>query len=380
MASDLRIEEVKLAGFRNYRSLGLGDIGDLTIFVGPNATGKSNVIEGIQLLCAHGSFRSARGRDLIMWGAPFARLEAHFVSDSRDLTVATVIEPASRSYTLNGKRRPAQDLQGILPAVAFSPDDLELAKGSQTPKRAAIDLLGSQLSKNHRVIRRDYEKLLRNKNALLKDEAKDMLLDSVNDALIPVAARLHMYRIALFRNLCGRMARIYAEITDGTEALDFSYIPSWLSDDMKEMAEIRPYDVEMSGDEVLEATANAMFSRRLEERARHRAVVGPHADRMEFFIDGRSARTFASQGQQRSIALAWKVAEVELVKKMMGVKPVLLLDDVMSELDMRRRAALVDLLHEDIQTFITATDLSCFEDDIVERAAVLDLSKAGARA
>ena len=99
-----------------------------------------------------------------------------------------------------------------------------------------------------------------------------------------------------------------------------------------------------------------------------------------FFIDGRNARTFASQGQQRSIALAWKIAEVELVKKMLGVKPVLLLDDVMSELDTRRRSALVDLLHEDIQTFMTATDLTCFEDDIVDRASVLDLSKAGVRA
>ena len=380
MANDLRIQEVRLAGFRNYRSLALGDIGGLTIFVGPNATGKSNVVEGIQLLCAHGSFRSARGRDLIMWGAPFARLEARFVSDSRDLSVATVIEPASRSYTLNGKRRAAQDLQGILPAVAFSPDDLELAKGSQTPKRSAIDLLGSQLSKNHRVIRRDYEKLLRNKNALLKDEATDVLIDSVNDALIPVAARLHMYRVALFRNLCGRMARVYGDITDGAEELSYSYIPSWLSEDFAELAESRPYDAEMSKDEVLEATANAMFSRRLEERARHRAVVGPHADHMEFFIDGRNARTFASQGQQRSIALAWKIAEVELVKKMLGVKPVLLLDDVMSELDARRRGALVDLLHEDIQTFMTATDLTCFEDDIVDRASVLDLSKAGVRA
>ena len=189
-----------------------------------------------------------------------------------------------------------------------------------------------------------------------------------------------MYRVALFRNLCGRMARIYGDITDGAEELSYSYIPSWLPEDLAELAESRPYDAEMSKDEVLDATANAMFSRRLEERARHRAVVGPHADRMEFFIDGRNARTFASQGQQRSIALAWKIAEVELVKKMLGVKPVLLLDDVMSELDARRRSALVDLLHEDIQTFMTATDLTCFEDDIVDRASVLDLSKAGVRA
>ncbi len=339
MANDLRIQEVRLAGFRNYRSLALGNIGGLTIFVGPNATGKSNVVEGIQLCAPMGRFCSPAA-DLIMWGAPFARLEARFVSDSRDLNVATVIEPASRSYTLNGKRRAAQDLQGILPAVAFSPDDLELAKGSQTPSVPRSICLAASFRRTIASFAAITKSFLRNKNALLKDEASDVLIDSVNDALIPVAARLHMYRVALFRNLCGRMGRIYDDITDGVEELSYSYIPSWLPEDLAELAESRPYDAEMSKDEVLDATANAMFSRRLEERARHRAVVGPHADRMEFFIDGRNARTFASQGQQRSIALAWKIAEVELVKKMLGVKPVLLLDDVMSELDTRRRSAL----------------------------------------
>lgn len=113
--------------------------------------------------------------------------------------------------------------------------------------------------------------------------------------------------------------------------------------------------------------------------ARRRAVVGPHADRLEFFVEGKNASSFASQGQQRCLVLAWKVAEVELVQEIAGTKPVLLLDDVMSELDEHRRRALVDLLHQDIQTFITATDMSYFDDDIKTRARVVDLAQESGR-
>lgn len=377
MSSSLQIRSLEFSCFRNYRSLALAGLGGLTIFVGPNATGKSNALEGIQLLCSHGSFRSARSRELITQGCSFARLAGNIASSTRDLELGMVIEPTSRSYDVNGKRRPAQDAQGILPAVAFAPDDLNLVKGSQTPKRSAIDVLGGQLSKAHGVIRRDYEKLIRNKNALLKDDASDALLDAVNDALIPVAARFHMYRVALFRNLCNRMARVYDEISCGRESLDYSYIPSWVPDDIAQAAVLHPYDEKCSADEVLESTANAMLSLKLVERTRRRAVVGPHADKMEFFVDGKNSRYFSSQGQQRSIALAWKIAEVELVEEMLGVKPVLLLDDVMSELDAKRRAMLIDLLRDDTQTFITATDLSCFEDGIIGRADVLNLAQVG---
>lgn len=375
MSSSLQIETLGFTNFRNYRSLALGGIGGLTIFVGPNATGKSNILEGIQLLCSHSSFRSARSRELIRQGESFARIEAQVTSSVRSLDVSMVIEAASRTYSVNGKKRTAQESSGLLPAVAFAPDDLELAKGSQSPKRAALDAIGGQLSRAHGIIRRDYEKLIRNKNALLKDEANDALIDALNDALIPVAAKFHMYRVSLFRNLCKRMSRIYGDISDCRESLGYSYAPSWASDEVVQLAEMRPYDEVISSDEALEATANAMISRRLEERLRHRAVVGPHADRMEFFIDGKNVRNFASQGQQRCVALAWKMAEIELIEEMMGTKPALLLDDVMSELDARRRSMLVELLQEDTQTFITATDLSSFEEDIMMRARVLDLAK-----
>ena len=123
----------------------------------------------------------------------------------------------------------------------------------------------------------------------------------------------------------------------------------------------------------ISAFEGALRSRAAEERARKRAVVGPHHDRLEFFIDGRNAGMFASQGQQRSLVLAWKIAEVGIVREMLGVSPVLLLDDVMSELDERRRDALVSLLSADTQTFITATDLTCFSGGLLDTATVIEL-------
>ena len=376
---DLRIVEVSFTDFRNHASFHLENVGELTVFVGPNGSGKTNAVEGVQLLTAHGSLRGATSEQLIRWGRPFARLEARARNDVRDLALATVIEPKSRSYTLNGKRKAVQDMQGIIPAVAFSPDDMELAKGPHAPRRAALDLLGCQLSRNHRVIKRDYDKLVRHKNALLRDDAPATLLAAVNDALVPAAEQLYLYRTALLRNLLPRMAAAYAELSGG-ERLEASYAPSWLSDEEKARLAAAPEFGAAEKGMAAALLAAAMGRRAGEERARKRALVGPHADRVEFFIDGRNASAFASQGQQRSLVLAWKIAEVGVVKDVSGARPVLLLDDVMSELDVRRRSALVDLLRRDIQTFITATDTSCFDDDIMQRADVVDLSEERGKA
>lgn len=220
---------------------------------------------------------------------------------------------------------------------------------------------------------------MRHKNALLRDGADPVLLEAVNDMLIPTAVELFRYRQALFANLARRMAIAYASISACEEHVEGAYVPSWLTDAEKSEAAQRPYCCNLSKQEVEDALQKALFDRRFEEQARRRAVVGPHADRLEFFIEGKNATQFASQGQQRCLVLAWKVAEVELVQEIAGTKPVLLLDDVMSELDAHRRRALVDLLHQDIQTFITATDMSYFDDDIKTRARVVDLAKEPGR-
>lgn len=374
----LRIESIRFQDFRSYDSFELEGLAGLTVLVGPNAAGKTNAMEGIQLMTAFGSFRNPRAVDLVRWGCESARLSCRLVSDARDLRLSADIRPGARTYRLNGKKKAVGELQGLLPSVAFSPDDLALVKGAQAGRRAALDLLGCQLSKNHRIIKHDFERLVKHKNALLKDDAPALLVESVNDMLRPAAVSLYRYRAALAANLAARMADAYAAIAEDGEQVEVAYVPSWESDEARHAASAAPMAFSYTKEEADEAMARALAARLAEERVRKRAVVGPHHDRVEFFIDGRNASLFASQGQQRSLVLAWKVAEVGIIREMSGAMPVLLLDDVMSELDARRRRALVGLISGGGQTFITATDTSYFERDLLDGAKVLTL-EGGAR-
>lgn len=371
----LRLEGIRFRNFRSYESLSLSGFEGLTVLLGPNATGKTNAIEGIQLLTAYGSFRNATGKELVRWGSRSAQLSAHIVSQTRDLTVQSDIQPGARTHLLNGKRKTVQELQGLLPSVVFSPDDLVLVKGAQSHRRSALDLLGCQLSMSHRVIKRDFERLVKHKNALLRNDASRMLVESVNDMLAPAATQLYLYRAALVDNLSARMAAAYEAMSGGKERVEVSYIASWESDEVREAAQAAPIEFAYTKDTARSALEKALASRLAEECVRKRSVVGPHHDRLEFFVDGRNASMFASQGQQRSIVLAWKMAEVGIMDEMLKTPPVLLLDDVMSELDVARRKALVELLSADMQTFITATDSSCFNEGLLVGAKVIELGR-----
>ncbi len=188
--------------------------------------------------------------------------------------------------------------------MTFTPDDLELAKGASAVKRAALDALGSQLSANHYVIKKDYEKVVRYKNRLLKDDALPELVASIDETLVTCGAQLACYRSALVEKLAPRVADYYAAIADGREALMMGYVPSWEPHDPD-----LPATFAFGRDEARKRLQAEIARRRDEERARRRALVGPHADHVEFFIAGRNAALYGSQGQQRSIVLAFKLAE-----------------------------------------------------------------------
>lgn len=364
----LRLHRISLRNFRNYHAFDLDGIGTLTIFVGPNAVGKTNIIEGIQLVTALSSFRHPSLDQVIRRGAPAARIDARIGDGSRQLDLSLLAEEGSKRYLLNGKPKRAADLKGLIPAIAFTPDDLDLVKGSQSTRRAALDALGSQLSANHYLIKKDYEKVIRYKNRLLKEEAPDALIESIDESLLTAGAQLAWYRSSLFAKLAPLMAAQYAAISGGSERLEASYIPSWEECDGES-----PAPFAFSREEARTRLTAALAARRGDERARRRALVGPHADRIAFFIDGCNAGVFGSQGQQRSLVLAFKLAEVQLVQDILQQQPILLLDDVMSELDAARRRELVKFIAGDIQTFITTTNLAYFDGDLLDRARVVEL-------
>ncbi len=371
----LRIEQLTFRNFRSYESASLASLGDLTVLVGENAMGKTNVIEGIQLLTALTSFRHATIDQLIRHGCEGGRLEAQVSDGNRELAIDLTLDGKVKKYRLNGKAKRPADLKGLVPSVVFTPDDLDLVKGPTSGRRTALDTLGSQVNKNYYVVRRDYEKVIRHKNRLLKEEAPPALLEAINEMVVTVGAQLACYRAALFARLQPSIAEKYRQISRGRERLTACYTPSWARSE-KESGALYPGAFPLTTftrDEAREALARSLHDRAAEERRRGRALVGPHGDAIGFSLDDQDASLFGSQGQQRSIVLACKLAEAAVVEELLQQKPVLLLDDVMSELDGGRREALVDAMEGGCQTFITTANLAYFDQGMLDRAQVIEL-------
>lgn len=391
----LRINSIELSNFRSYESFTLEDLGALTVFVGPNAIGKTNIVEGIQLLTALSSFRNPTVDQLIKKGSRHAFAKALVSDGNRELELKLLLEGHSKKYRLNGKAKRSAELKGVIPSVTFTPDDLELVKGSMSMRRQTLDALGSQLNANYHLIRKDYEKVVRHKNRLLKEEASPLMLDSIDEMLVTCGAQLSCYRSALFARLIPHMKRLYEEISQGRDSFSASYAHSWtvpqnegLDDGLAvkaSAADEGPSDIgvlpfstgaeHLSRDEVRESLQEALMLRRRDELVRKRCLVGPHLDKVYFFVNDMDATDFASQGQQRSIVLAERLSEAAVIEEVLGQKPILLLDDVMSELDGTRREALVSYISQDVQTFITTANIAYFDQDMLTRADVVYLEK-----
>ncbi len=370
----LRITDIHLHNFRSYEDFRLEGIGDLTILAGPNAAGKTNAIEALQLLTATSSFRNATGTELVRRGEGTARISCSVTDGQRELDRALAISEGKRTYMLNGKRRRPKDLRGTLPSVTFTPDDLNLAKGSDRVRRHELDLVGSQVNANYYQIVRDYEKILRHKNRLLADEAPSALLDATNELFAKIGEQLTSYRRALFARLEPKIAAHYASISGGREPLTADYRASFETDGIEPEA---THDIAASESVSLPTSVStlraAIEACQGDERRRHRALVGPHLDAVRISLDGLDSTKFASQGQQRSIVLSIKLAEAEVIEDILDQLPVLLLDDVMSELDAQRRAALVETLLEGKQAFITTAHVDYFDTEMLDRARLVEL-------
>lgn len=368
-SDDFKIASIEFRNFRNYGSLRLENLGDLTIFVGHNGVGKTNILEGIQLVTSTSSFKHPRIEQLLRQGEEYGSVVAHLEGGGRKLDTSLFLEQGKRAYKVNDKPKKAVDVRGILPSIMFNPDDLELAKKTSRVKRDALDALGVQLSRSYYVVRQDYEKVIRYKNKLLKDEAPDSLVDSIDETLITCGSQLYCYRKSLFDRMVDLVASHYGRLSKGQELFSASYVPSWI----RECGEDGFSSYGETRDEVKEAMRTALTSVRDEERRKLRSLIGPHNDQIIFYLGGKDVSDYASQGQQRSVVLAWKLAEVDSVKQTTGQNPVLLLDDVMSELDETRRNMLVEFVTEETQTFMTTTDLYGFSSQLLERATVVSL-------
>lgn len=359
----LVVESLALHNWRNIEDLTLAVDPSLTLLVGPNASGKTNTIEALTLLTRGSSPRRARAADQVAEGKESGWAKARLTGDGRVIDLGLTVDGQRRSYRRNGKPTTPQSMAGTLLSVLFTPDDLLLAKGPASQRRDELDGFGAQASEGFRNVARTYARSVAQRNRLLKEENPDpAMLDAWDESLAVGGGTLTKHRLSLFATLKPLWEEAYAAIAGG-EALETHYLST--------LVDGRSIEGNPSREELIELMARALAVSRPEDLRRGMTCVGPQRDDIEILVAGRDARSFASQGQQRSIVLAWKLALVRFCEQVLGERPILLLDDVMSELDDARRASLASLTDAGIQTIVTTTHLGYFDDAMLERGKVV---------
>ena len=356
----LKVERLVLTDFRNFHEREIEPASGMTILLGKNARGKTNTIEALQLLTAGASFRNALPRQLIREGCGQGKASARLTGDGRVIDVALELEPKSRRFSVNGKRVHSHQVPHTLMSVLFTPDDLQLVKGSASARRCELDGFARQANEGFARVHKAYTRGVEQRNRLLKEgELSYGMLDAWDDTIARSGAALLHARLRLLDRLVPRIEENYAAIAGG-ERLNCAYASS-LGDGVEGLTK----------DELYSRMAERLYETRDEGIRRQQTLVGPHRDDVVVSIEGRDARNFGSQGQQRTAVLALKMAEVEVARDIVGQPPLLLLDDVMSELDEARRASVAAFSDYGVQTVITTTNLGYFTQEMTRDAEVV---------
>lgn len=356
----LTVSSLTLHDWRSFDDRSIRFSPGLNVFFGPNATGKTNAIEALQLLTAGTSFRNPHAADLVREGCGRGVASARMEGDGRVVDVRCIVESGRRRlFERNGKACRPGDVSDTLMSVLFCPDDLALVKGSARGRRAALDAFGAQANPGYRRVARAYGRAIEQRNRLLKEPGADVSMLEAWDASVALGgATLLRARMALFGRLREHMREVYSRV--GGEELDCAY-----------ECTLGQEAAGLERDELRDLFMERMAERRQDELRRGMTLVGPHRDDVAFFLAGRDLRSYGSQGQQRSVVLTWKMAEVAVAHDVVGEQPLLLLDDVMSELDERRRKAITEFVGGRIQTVITTANLAYFPRDLLSEARVI---------
>ena len=356
----LVVETLSMRNWRNFGERSIDLSPGMTVLCGHNAVGKTNTVEALQMLTAGASFRKPKPAQLVREECDSARIEARLTGDGRVVDVACDIENQRKRFTRNGKRCVAADLSDSLMSVLFNPDDLSFVKRGAKYRREELDEFGVQANGGYRKVASAYARSIEQRNRLLKEPNPDLALLDAWDASVALGgATLLEARLRLFERLRSHLVDVYGKVSEG-EKLQARYECN-LGDDV----------FGRSREELTEVFARRLAAAREEDLRRQQTTCGPQRDDITFTLDGRDARSFGSQGQQRSIVLAWKMAEVALCEEVSGERPLLLLDDVMSELDSIRREAITRFVQEGIQAVVTTTNLGYFPQDLLDRSQVV---------
>lgn len=367
----MQVSRLELTDFRNYERLEFTPGAGLNVLVGPNAQGKTNVLEALYALATTKSHRTSRDTELVRFGAPLARVTAEVqklgdITNDLELAIgAGGVGTSGKLVKLGGSKQPRlTDLLGHLNAVLFASTDLDIVRGEPDERRRFLNYEISQLSPRYALALAAYRKALEGRNRLLKDfkhgHGDVASLEAWTGPVIEHGAKLIERRKAWLERLTALAAPIHESLTGGIETLHVGYIASF----------------PLTEESIVEAFTAALKAARREETARGVTTLGPQRDDLTFRIGPPGgtlldARTYGSQGQQRTVALALRLAERQLIEETIGEPPIVLLDDVLSDLDESRRNQIFALSLSGGQTFLTTTDLAPIPLDAVKNARVV---------
>ncbi len=345
----MKLDSLQLTNFRNIKELLIEPCGEINIIYGENAQGKTNILEAIWLLCGAKSFRGAKDGELIKFGEKKASVNAAFTSQGREQTISIDIE-SGRTAALNGvDMSPVSGLSESFQAVVFSPSHLTLITDGPQARRRFTDQAIAQIIPRYSAVLREYGRALKQRNAVLKDirwhsELFDMM-EVFEDRASHYGAKIMRLRDKYIKKLAGYAVEIYDGISGMSEHIAIKYSPQTVCGDLS------------SEKENYIKLKESFKGSRDEDISNGTTSVGPHRDDIAIDINGLSARMYGSQGQQRSAAIALKLAEASVIKESFGEQPIALLDDVMSELDENRQDYILNHI-KNWQVFITCCDLS----------------------
>ncbi|MBS4759689.1 MAG: DNA replication/repair protein RecF [Clostridium sp.] len=368
------IKSVNLKNYRNYDDLNLEFSSDKILLIGKNAQGKTNLLEAVYYLSCLNSARTKTDSELILWQKDFARLGAVVQKGDLEKELQVLINPPRRKeLKVNGvKKNKSSEFCSNLSVVSFSVNDLLLLRGVPDDRRGWLDMAISQIYPAYPDRVSKYNKIRIQKNNYLKEikgniNADKSMLEIWNSQLAVAGSNIIFLRLKFLKELQKIAMEKHLQIAQ--QELLTTFYNSTVAGDVD-----FGVGVDLSIEKIAELFEKKLQERQLEEIIRAQSLVGPHRDDVSFFINGIEAKKFASQGQQRTIVLSLKLAELELVKGKIDDTPVLLLDDVLAELDNIRQNFLLNAIGHNIQTIITSVDTLHFDAEYLKDVEIFKIS------
>lgn len=359
------LTKLELIHFRNYRKSSIKLSKGINIFIGNNGQGKTNILEAIYVLAVTKSHRFGDQENLIKKEEKMAKVKGTLKLGKiyKDLEV-DIGKNQKNTYINKTEIRKKQDFITNLNVILFTPDDLEIIKGSPQVRRNLLNIEISQMDKNYIQCLNEYNKILKNRNEYLKTLYINHLsdyryLDILTDKLIDRAVMIYKYRMEFLANINTTISKIYESIT-GLKNLEVIYQNS---------LDILEFDDDKIRKD-LRLKLNKHIDREMQQGS---TLYGPHRDDFSFYLGKDNIRIFSSQGGQRLAVIAFKLAEISIFKEKTGEVPILLLDDIFSEIDSKNKRKLISFIPDDVQTIITATDLKNVNKKLLENSKIFEV-------